>query len=275
MNLRDFVPPILVEPLRKIKPGRNKLFNSYESAIAECKRGYEEDSIVMVVYNKTKIYRDALMSGKFIVSDIRSLSTFAGLSMAISGNELNVIDFGGACGAHYFFTKALLSSRIDLRWHVVETANMVNMASSLEDGQLKFYDDLEKAKNALGRVDIVFTSSTLQYVPQPYESLKRLTECGASNIFITRGGLSTLSSELIVIQTTNLSANGPGPMPAGMKDSVTKYPVTFARKDKFEEIISKNYQIKIQLIEDKRAYSAGRHSIDMYGYFGVLKTTRT
>jgi len=42
-----------------------------------------------------------------------------------------------------------------------------------------------------------------------------------------------------------------------------------------EEIISNNYQIKIQLIEDKRAYSAGRHSIDMYGYFGVLKTTST
>jgi putative methyltransferase (TIGR04325 family) len=193
--------------------------------------------------------------------------------MAISGNELNVIDFGGACGAHYFFSKALARGRFSMRWHVVETPNMVNMASSLEDGQLKFYDDLEKAKNALGRVDIVFTSSTLQYVPRPYESLKRLTECGASSIFITRVGLSTLSTELIMVQAADLSANGPGPMPAGMKDSVTKYPVTFARKDKFEEIISKNYLIQIQLMEDKKAYSAGRHSIDMYGYLGVLKTT--
>jgi hypothetical protein len=79
---------------------------------------------------------------------------------------------------------------------------------------------------------------------------------------------------MIVIQTANLSANGPGPMPAGMKDGVIKYPVTFARKDKFEEIILKNYQIQILLNEDKRAYSAGKHSIDLYGYFGSLKTTR-
>ena len=144
MKLKDFVPPILVERLRNIKLASNKLFNSYESAIAECNRGYEEDSVVMVVYEKTKRYRDNMISVKPLVSDIRSLSTFAGLSLAISGKYLNVIDFGGACGAHYFFTKALLSSRVHLRWHVVETPNMVNMASSLEDGQLKFYDDLER-----------------------------------------------------------------------------------------------------------------------------------
>lgn len=276
MNLRDFVPPIIVERLRKIKQGSNELFNSYESAIAKCKRGYEENSVVMVVYEKTKRYRDALISERPLVSDITSLRTFVGLSLANSGKDLNVIDFGGACGAHYFLAKAfLLCSRVGLRWHVVETPNMVNIASGLEDGQLKFYDDLEKAKNELGRVDIVFTSGALQYVPQPCESLKRLTECGASSIFITRVGLSTLSSELIAIQTSNISSNGPGPMPAGMKDGIIQYPVTFARKDKFEEIISKNYQIQIQFNEDKRAYSFGKYSIDMYGYFGLLKTTST
>lgn len=273
MYLRDFIPPILIERLRQVRPARNKLFNSYESALAECKRGYEEDSLVMVVYEKTKIYRDALLSGKPLLSDIRSLSTFAGLNLAISGSDLNVIDFGGACGAHYFFSKALLGSRVGLHWHVVETTAMVNAARSLEDGQLKFYDDLEKAKNALGRVDIVFTSSTLQYVPRPYETLQRLTECGAAHIFITRVGLSTLPGDMIIIQAANLSANGPGPMPAGMKDGVIKYPVTFARKDKFEEIISRNYQIKIMLNEDKRVYAAGKHSIDLYGYFGSLKGT--
>jgi hypothetical protein len=59
MNLRDFVRPILVGPLRKIlnKQSNNMLFNSYESAIAGCKPGYEEKAVVMVVYEKTKKYR--------------------------------------------------------------------------------------------------------------------------------------------------------------------------------------------------------------------------
>jgi len=116
-------------------------------------------------------------------------------------------------------------------------------------------------------VDMLFTSYALPYLPDPYGSLRRLAECGASNIFITRVPLSTLSRELITIQTSNLSSNGPGPMPAGMKDGLIQFPVTFARKDKFEEIISKDYQIQIRFTEDKGAYAVGKYSIDMYGYF--------
>jgi putative methyltransferase (TIGR04325 family) len=221
MDLRDFAPPILVEWLIKTKQGSNKLFNSYDSAIAECKSGYEENSVVTVVYEKTKRYRDLLMTERPLVCDITSLRTFVALSLAIKGKDFHVIDFGGACGAHYFLAKALLCNRVGLRWHVVETPSMANIASALEDGKLKFYDGLENASRELGRVDIVFTSYALPYVRQPYESLRRLTECRASTIFITRQPLSTLSNELIAIQTSNLSSNGPGPMPTGMKDSIT------------------------------------------------------
>jgi hypothetical protein len=47
-----------------------------------------------------------------------------------------------------------------------------------------------------------------------------------------------LPKELINVQKSNLSCNGPGPMPEGMKDGEIQYPVTFARKDKFEEILN-------------------------------------
>jgi hypothetical protein len=60
-------------------------------------------------------------------------------------------------------------------------------------------------------------------------------------------------------------------MPEGMRDGVVQYPVTFARKDKFEEILSQNYSIDILFNEDKAAYQAASHSIDMYGYFGSIK----
>jgi len=214
MHLKEFVPPIVVRGLKAIfvkketKEGE-RIFNSYESAIAECKSGYEEDSLVTVVYEKTKRYRDAL-SQKPLRVDMSSLRTFVGLSLPNSGKNLNVLDFGGACGAHYFLAKSLFVDRVRLRWHVVETPKMVNIARNLETDELKFYDNLEKATNELGKIDIVFTSGALQYVPKPYEMLVKLTECGASSLFITRVGLSTLTNEFIVVQTSNLSSNGPG-----------------------------------------------------------------
>ncbi|MDQ5987594.1 MAG: hypothetical protein CSYNP_03339 [Syntrophus sp. SKADARSKE-3] len=272
MQLKDFVPPIVVKLAKRIKKS-HKLYKSYENALDVCKSGYEEDDIVNVVYEKTRLYRDLLLIQHPFVSDITSLRTLVGLNLAIRGRELNVIDFGGACGAHYFISKSIFGESIRLRWHVVETPKMVSKAIGLEDGQLKFFDDLRIARNAIGRADLVFSSSALQYVPRPYEFLERLIECSANNIFITRVGLSPLPKELIIVQKSNLSANGPGPMPHGMRDGVVQYPAMFARKDKFEEILSQNYSINIMFTEDKGAYQAARHSIDMYGYFCSIKNS--
>ena len=74
-----------------------------------------------------------------------------------------------------------------------------------------------------------------------------------------------------MVQKSNLSDNGPGPMPKGMRDGVVQYPITFARKDKFEEILSQNYSINILFNEHKGAFQAANHSIDTYGYFVTLK----
>ena len=274
MQLKDFLPPILIKLIKRSKQN-HKLFDSYEEALCACacKSGYEENDIVSVVYEKTKIYRDSISTQHPLISEITSLRTLIGLSLATRKHEqeLNVIDFGGACGTHYFLAKALLGKKVNLRWHVVETTKMVSKAIGMEDGKLAFFDDLQKAKSKFNHVDIVFTSGALQYVPKPYEFLKQLTECRADNIFITRVGLSTCSNELVIIQKSTLSANSPGAMPHGIVDRIVEYPVIFSRKDKFEEILNQNYSIKILFNEDKCAYQAANHSIDMYGYLAELK----
>jgi len=270
MQLKDLAPPIIVNLASRSKRSR-KQYDSYENALAVCKGGYEEDDLASVVYEKTRLYRDSLLEQHPLVAEINCLSTLVGLSLAGRGNELNVLDFGGACGAHYFLSKIVFGERLNLRWHVVETPKMVSKAIELQDGQLEFFDDLQKARRGLNRIDLVFSSGALQYVPRPYNCLEQLIECRADKIFATRVGLSTLPQELVVVQTSHLSANGPGPMPQGMRDGVVKYPVTFARKDKFEEILSKNYSIRILFHEDKAAYQAANHSIDMYGYFAEIR----
>jgi len=278
MRLSDFVPPIAVKLARRLNRSHclyepQDLFESYEDALAVCKSGYEEDDLVNVVYEKTRLYRDLLLVQHPFVAEITSLRTLIALSLAIRGNELKVIDFGGACGAHYFLSKSVFGKRINLRWHVVETPKMVSKAVGLEDGQLKFYDDLQKAKLAIGHADLVFSSGALQYVPRPYEFIEQLIECSADNIFITRVGLSTFPKEVVIVQKSNLSANGPGPMPQGMRDEVVQYPATFVRKDRFEEILGQNYSLDILFNEDKGAHQAAGHSIDMYGYFGSIRNS--
>lgn len=271
MKLKDVIPPVIVK-LAKFLKQDGKLYSSYEQALAVCKSGYEENDLVEVVYEKTRQYRDIVFKQHPFISEISSLRTLIGLSLSCRSKELNVIDFGGACGAHYFDSKMVFGEKIKLRWHVVETQKMVSKAIELQDGNLRFFDNLQSAKDALDRVDLVFSSGALQYVPRPYEFLGQLVDCKASNIFITRVGLSTLPTELISVQKSALSANGLGSMPKGMLDGEAQYPVTFARKDRFEEILSKHYSVDILFNEDKGAYIAGGNLIDMYGYFGSLKT---
>jgi putative methyltransferase (TIGR04325 family) len=185
--------------------------------------------------------------------------------------ELNVIDFGGACGAHYFLAKMVFGRRFDLRWHVVETPGIVLRARELEDGTLKFYDRLTEARSELGHVDLIFSSSALQYVPEPYAFMEELAKCGADNIYLTKIGLSALPIDLISIQKSRLSENGPGPLPKGITDREIRYPVTFPQKQKLESIIKRDYAIQILFEEYKGAYRAGRHAIDMFGYYCTLK----
>lgn len=270
MQLKDFAPPIIVKLVGRAK-GCRKQYNTYQSALAMCKNGYNETDLINVVYEKTKRYRDSITLDQPFVSEMASVRTLIGLGLSLRSNELNVVDFGGACGFHYFIARQTLGKTIQLRWHVVETASMVAKAHALEDGQLRFFDDLQEATSCLGRVDLIFSSCAIQYVPDPYALLERLVGCGSKHLFLTRGALSPVAREMICIEKARLSDNGPGVMPAGMKEGVSQYPVTYIRKDRLEDILTQRYSIDAIFNEDKAVrYVAGR-AINMYGHFCSLK----
>jgi putative methyltransferase (TIGR04325 family) len=274
MPWQELVPPILISlwKKRQATPTAERLYSSYAEAFAACHGGYEDPRLIRTVYEKTRLYRDRLASQTPRVFDLSTLRTLVGVSLAVTEEALNVIDFGGACGAHYFIARAFMGDRVRFRWHIIETSKMAAMAKGLEDGQLKFFDSLRRAKEAFEKIDLVFSSGALQYVPDPYATLGELTQCGATALFLTRIGLTRHPSELITIQTSLLSENGPGALPEGMPDGTVKSPITFVRKDKVEDIINENYSLDTRFDEDKQAYIAGNIGIDMYGYFATLRT---
>lgn len=194
MRLRDFVTPITNLALRRLRSSSGrKQYADYAQALNHCtEHGYENADIVNVVVEKTKTFRDNFALNTASVH-LNATSAYSLCSLlATSGqNEINVLDFGRAAGAHYFLTRAVLSSTCKLNWIVVETPAMAEKARHiLSNDELSFSSDLIEAASSLKQIDLLHTSGTLQCVDNPYDYLRKLISTSANHILFNRLGLT-------------------------------------------------------------------------------------
>ena len=284
MKCSDFVPPILTQLARRLRSGANRskitakpyerraTYLTYDEASKHCAtRGYEAADLVEVVFQKTVAFRDSLLTSPPPMTLSDSLALFAlGLSSS-SSEPITVLDFGGACGAHYFRMRALIQPHVRLRWHVIETSAMSRRAAQLQTDELSFSDSLAAAKRSLGQIDIAFSSGTLQCVPDPHQTLTDLLDCHASYLVLPRLGMSETSKAVITIHEARLSYNGHGPMPPGMEDGVTEYPFTFASRTSIEACIAKNYEIILTMADPSGVYPVNNEPLVGLGYIARAK----
>lgn len=268
MNLRDFVPPVLLR-LRNLR--KRRTYKSFDDALRASGKGYGDERLAEVVFEKTRRYRDLLQQRPRAV-DLPSLRSLIAVQLSLSQSRLNVIDFGGACGAHYFLVKSLLGDRADLNWHIVETPAMVERGRTFAADNLWFHTSLSAAKNVLPRVDLLYSSGALHYLSDPLGTLQQMINLGAANIFFTRLGLSSSAEEVIVVQETRLGDNGPGALPEGFVDTAVSYPATFVPRKKFEEILAPGYTIEMIVDEGTHSLRSHRHSLGTFGYFATRKS---
>jgi len=279
--LKQILPPVIVKIVKNNLSEANcsGTYDSYQEAALACTGfGYEQEDLISVILEKTKRYKISLDTVKYLEPSIQDTRLALAISLAHNTTQHNttqhnttqhnttqVIDFGGACGAHYFFANAFFKDKVKLEWHVVESLGLASVGKVLEDGQLHFYNNLESVKKRTEEVDLLFSSGTLQYIPDPYGTLKDMVMFGAKYIFLTRTAMTTEKSDLVTVQTSRLSENGVGLLPNGMKDAIAKYPVVFVRKDVVEEIVAEHYDIKMLWKEHAEAYRWNGHSVDVYG----------
>ena len=272
MSVRDLVPPALLRALKKTGGGFPLVYSTYEEALAACaSSGYEDEQLVAVIREKTRRLRDALRAPGPLGVNLTNFRTPLGIALACRGPVLRVIDYGGACGAHYFTARKLLDTDVKLIWNVVETPAMAAGAKDLENEELRFFSDVDEAWRHAGTVDLLFSSSTLQYVPDAYGTLAALVGRRAERVFLTRLGLGLGAREVVCVQRSRLSTNGPGPLPSGFTDREVRYPMTAMAKESVERIIGTEYEIRIAFEEDKGAYWPDGRPIDLYGYFAVRR----
>jgi hypothetical protein len=127
---------------------------------------------------------------------------------------------------------------------------MVEAARGLQSSELTFISNVRNWKMTIeGPVDLVFTSSSLQYCHSPIESLMELVELGAKYLYITRTPFSEGSAPLFAVQSSRLRDNGPGPLPAEFIDRKIEYPIVFESRFHIERLIEKHYRILLRIDE--------------------------
>ncbi len=269
--IKDLVPPMAIKAIKNFVSARAPLFDTYQQALnACCTEGYQASDLVDVVIEKNVILRNEISSSHVLPFD--SLRAMICLGALHSMPRMRVLDFGGGGGTHYSIVRASRRSNQELRWNVVETTGMAEAArKKLVCKELNFFDDIEEAAADLGHVDLVLTSGALQYTPDPLGFLLRLLAVKGDHLFITRTAFNGTDNQVVSIQKSLLSNNGPGSLPPGFKDRQIKYPVIFASRRQAKSLIEESYKIRFSICEDKDAYSVCNQSLDMFGYFCDLK----
>ena len=263
--MKEFIPPII---LKMLSLNSRRIFSNYHDALKLCTtNAYEENELIEVILKKTKIFSSKLNSEISIISETSAYSLLSMINPIIDNkaNEINVLDFGGSCGGHYFQIRSLLNKDFKLNWAVIETPTMVKYAKELETNELFFVDNFEDAINELGKIDLLHTSGTLQCVDNPEKYLDKILNCNAKWILFNRLGLNELDRNVITIHSSKLSWNGIGELPEGHTDRWVKYPFNFMSEAKFLKALEERYSIIIKFNDLSGMYPVSGEKIVGYG----------
>ena len=201
---------------------------------------YEDQLLVDVVFEKSRrVTSEMLADFPSNASACRAV-TLAHEARNDPRARVRVLDFGGACGLHYQMAR---QTQIGVTWAVVETPAMVRKASSAApDRDLRYFATVETARDWLGGVDCVYSSSALQYVPDPQGTVAGLLDIGApivawARLPLTEGPTHTFK------QVSRLADNGPGPLPPQFEDCEIRYPCTQVSERAFLDWHADRYEL--------------------------------
>jgi putative methyltransferase (TIGR04325 family) len=171
-------------------------YHSWESALTVC-TGYDDARILKKVLGSILETKDAEGVYERDSSVITGEPEFAfnaleWIMKCACQNKIDVIDFGGSLGSTYFQLIPYLSD-YEVSWNIIEQKHFVSLGKkNLENDELKFFtniDDIEKPNGSR----IFFSSSTLQYLPEPFVTLRQLRLSDYEYLIFDR--ISVLDSE--------------------------------------------------------------------------------
>lgn len=140
--------------------------------------------------------------------------------------------------------------------------------SGYRTDELFFSSSLQElSSKSTDKIDIVFTSGTIQYTAEPYSVLKDLINIGSRILIFNRQSLSLESFDIVSVQTSLLSWHGYGPAPADFTEQVVQYPHTSIQIKKFEEIVSEKYDVLYTYEETSGIKKVGKYKVAGKSYY--------
>jgi putative methyltransferase (TIGR04325 family) len=192
--LKNWIPIGISDPIKKFLFGCTKFegnFSSWQEA-SSLSSGYDEKAILsktLASALEVKSGQAAYERDSVIFSEIvYSWPVLAALmhAAAINGGILNVLDFGGALGSSYFQNHKFFQGLIEVRWAVVEQLHYVKAGRGfISDERLSFFENIDDAI-CHSSPNVILLSSVLQYLSNPEETIKQLSQIGADFVIIDR-----------------------------------------------------------------------------------------
>ena len=269
------IPPIFFK-LKKSKTQNLKTYKDYESAVQESST-YENNELVKVIASKGLHFKNSLN-----LLDYKNLTHIGSeqinklLSLIspceIKDNNINILDFGGGAGHHYFLLKKLLNENITVNWIVFETEELVKecIANGLETDELKFSSSFESNLLQDLEFDVLYANYSLAYTNDPYLYLQKLLELNFKKFYITNTALNEINDRDIVgVQKSDLATNGVGrniPPELNLINKAIFYPFTVMSEKKFENLVNRYTTIVFKLKEEQTSYKTDVGSFSLFGY---------
>ncbi len=252
--------------------GLNK-FDSYQEALQYCSGGaYEQEQLIKLILEKTIRYAESLDREPLEISATQAYSLLALIKPITNQQEvIKVLDFGGACGAHYFHIRKMIDKHIRFQWVVVETPTMVKYAKTLENDELSFVSDMSAAQEILGQIDIVHASGVLHFVDEPFKYLQQIVDSGAQCLLLHRLGLNEADQDIVALHYSKLSWNGHGALPEGYQDRWIQYPCIFVSEQRFLRMIKSKYDITMRFEDSSGTFSLVGEQTVGYGMVCQLR----
>jgi len=229
---KQVLPPFLITFIRKCMPyGWKGNYSSWSEA-QKYSTGYSSDNILervkeatlMVKNGEAKFERDSVIfneekySYPLLSSLLWSASQYKG--------RLYLLDFGGSLGSTYFQNKRFLDTLEQVEWSIVEQCNFIKCGQQyIATDVLKFYYSIEECFTDSTRhtPEIILLSSILQYLEEPYEFLKKISNYNFKYIIFDRTAFINGNKDRITIQK----------VPAKIYNA--SYPAWFFNREKFEQ----------------------------------------
>lgn len=248
MILKEFIPPIINRWLKRaLKLEDNKEYKNYSQAIDACTSdAYLNAELCNMIADKTVIHAQKLNERPYVLNpaSVFLLSAINQYIIDSSTTDLTILDFGGACGAHYFDIKRFIPKDVSLKWYVVETEQMVRSANEKKIGsnELVFASSLKEIKT---NINLIHSSCALHYIPDPYNVISDLISVNAPWVLFNRMMFNENDRDFVTVQKSFLSSNGPGKLPAGYHDRILSYPHTTLSFQRFNSsFINNGYDLE-------------------------------